>query len=75
MKRRSFIKKTSISTAAIAVIPLTGSSMFQKKEVAMNYMRPVDNKKALVNPDMGWTMHYYSNVILKKNKGIEKSNK
>ena len=23
---------------------------------------PSDNGKALVNPDMGWTMHFYSNV-------------
>ena len=60
MKRRSFIKKTSISTAVIAVIPFTGSSMFQRNEVEVNYIRPIDNKKALVNPDMGWTMHYYS---------------
>ena len=73
MKRRSFIKKTSISTAAIAVIPFTGSSMFLKKEVEVNYIRPIDNKKALVNPDMGWTMHYYSNVITNYGSKLEPS--
>ena len=26
-------------------------------------MNPIDNGKALVNPKMGWTMHFYSNVI------------
>lgn len=25
-------------------------------------VRPEDNSNALVNPDMGWTMHFYSNV-------------
>src|ERR1039457_2308327 len=25
-------------------------------------VRPEDNSKALVNPDMGWTMHFYSNI-------------
>jgi len=25
-------------------------------------VRPADNGRALVNPGMGWTMHYYSNV-------------
>ena len=25
-------------------------------------VRPEDTGKALVNPDMGWTMHFYSNI-------------
>src|SRR5512135_3891387 len=25
-------------------------------------VRPADTGQALVNPDMGWTMHFYSNV-------------
>jgi hypothetical protein len=25
-------------------------------------VRPEDNAKALVNPDMGWTMQFYSNI-------------
>ena len=25
-------------------------------------VRPEDNGQALVNPDMGWTMHFYSNI-------------
>jgi len=24
---------------------------------------PVDHGRALVNPQMGWTMHFYSNII------------
>lgn len=26
-------------------------------------VRPVDHGRALVNPQMGWTMHFYSNII------------
>ena len=31
------------------------------KKVNKVYLK--DNKKALINPDMGWTMHFYSNVL------------
>jgi hypothetical protein len=31
--------------------------------VAVTTVRPKDNGEALVNPDMGWTLHFYSNVI------------
>lgn len=47
--------------------------MFLKREVAVNYIRPIDNKKALVNPGMGWTMHYYSNVITNYGSKLEPS--
>lgn len=33
-------------------------NMSEKQQVNM-----IDNGKALVNPDMGWTMHFYSNVL------------
>jgi hypothetical protein len=26
-------------------------------------VRPADNGGALVNPGMGWTLHFYSNII------------
>ncbi len=29
----------------------------------MYVVRPQDNEKALVNPGMGWTFHYYSNIL------------
>ena len=29
---------------------------------AMTTVRPEDTGAALVNPDMGWTMHFYSNI-------------
>ncbi len=36
-------------------------------------VRPVDNGQALVNPDMGWTMHYYSNIITNYGSRLEPS--
>lgn len=52
-----------MGTAAISVLPLTGNSMIKENMARVKYFKPVDNKKALVNPDMGWTMHYYSNIL------------
>lgn len=34
---------------------------------------PADNLKALINPDMGWTMHYYSNNITNYGSKLEPS--
>ncbi len=34
----------------------------QAKPPACITVRPEDNGQALVNPDMGWTMHFYSNI-------------
>ena len=33
------------------------------EEIRVNKISLLDNKKALINPDMGWTMHFYSNVL------------
>ncbi|MCU0751132.1 MAG: glycoside hydrolase family 88 protein, partial [Akkermansiaceae bacterium] len=40
------------------LVPLGGFA----QGVPVNVARPVDNGAALVNPNMGWTMHFYSNV-------------
>jgi rhamnogalacturonyl hydrolase YesR len=40
------------------LVPLGGFA----QGVPVNVARPVDNGAALVNPRMGWTMHFYSNV-------------
>ena len=34
----------------------------QPKTMPTVTVRPEDNGQALVNPDMGWTMHFYSNI-------------
>ncbi len=39
---------------------LAAFSMGQEPERVT--VRPADNGQALVNPDMGWTMHFYSNI-------------
>ena len=36
-------------------------------------VRPADNGQALVNPDMGWTMHFYSNIIANYGSRLEPS--
>jgi len=36
-------------------------------------VQPVDNGKALVNPQMGWTMHFYSNMIKNYGSKLEPS--
>jgi len=73
MKRRNFIKNTALGTAAISVLPLTGKGIVEMNGVAVNSLKPIDNQKALVNPDMGWTMHYYSNVITNYGSKLEPS--
>ena len=32
------------------------------EEAAVVTIRPPDTGEALVNPEMGWTMHFYSNI-------------
>ena len=34
----------------------------EKNDRARVTLRPMDTGEALVNPDMGWTMHFYSNI-------------
>jgi len=73
MERRKFIKNTSLGTTALSIFPFSGKSMFIMNEAGVNSLKPVDNKKALVNPDMGWTMHYYSNIITNYGSKLEPS--
>lgn len=40
-----------------------GKAKFPGTEADSRQFNQQTIKKALVNPDMGWTMHYYSNVI------------
>ncbi|MCX6362205.1 MAG: DUF4832 domain-containing protein [Armatimonadetes bacterium] len=45
--------------AALAMVAALLGAVAQGGDVVV---RPADTGAALVNPDMGWTMHYYSNV-------------
>jgi len=40
---------------------------------AREVVRPVDDGRALVNPDMGWTLHFYSNIITNYGSKLEPS--
>ena len=51
----------NILTSAIAILVLA-LSMASTADDQRVTVRPVDTGEALINPDMGWTMHYYSNV-------------
>ncbi len=48
-----FSEKMVASALAVAMVSLAANGAT---------VRPVDDGRALVNPGMGWTMHYYSNV-------------
>ena len=48
-----------ISAIAILTIAVSVSMAADTDRVTVN---PADTGEALVNPDMGWTMHYYSNI-------------
>jgi len=56
--------RRSMSVSAIALcllcLPFAGSSS-EAEELCV--IHPADTGKALVNPGMGWTFHYYSNVL------------
>ena len=40
------------------------------QQVSLQTAEPPDHGRALVNPQMGWTMHFYSNIIEKINRRI-----
>ncbi len=71
MERRNFIINTGIGIAGIALLngnnEALGQSMFPLQntpsEESLCKVTPVDSGKALINPQMGWTMHFYSNII------------
>lgn len=81
INRRTFLRRTGISTAALAVgaygkalatditysapdgVAEDGSSATVADKGARYEALLADNGRALVNPMMGWTMHFYSNVL------------
>ena len=53
-------------TASILAALLLGSWIAAPvcgEDVELVTVQPKDNGQALVNPEMGWTMHFYSNII------------
>ena len=46
----------AVVSAAVCVPPAGGA------EAGLITVQPADTGQALLNPDMGWTMHFYSNI-------------
>ena len=45
---------------SVTVLAATSSPV---QESNVRTVEPVDHGRALINPQMGWTMHFYSNII------------
>lgn len=50
-----------------------GLSWFAGSGADWTIVRPVDDGRALVNPGMGWTLHFYSNIIANYGSRLEPS--
>jgi hypothetical protein len=57
--------------ATVAALALASASHVD--EPARVVVRPADDGRALVNPDMGWTLHFYSNIIANYGSKLEAS--
>ncbi len=55
---------------AIAAVATTTASAAEPDRIVV---RPVDDGRALVNPGMGWTLHFYSNIIANYGSRLEPS--
>lgn len=77
INRRTFIRQIGLTTAGIALgenlsamqilsqpedIRVLETSEQKNLAGSLITVSPVDHGEALVNPDMGWTMHFYSNI-------------
>ena len=62
MNRKKFITSGALAAAYALAKPSVNSGLIQECTPSIS-MNPLDNKKALINPDMGWTMHFYSNNL------------
>ncbi|HWH72294.1 MAG TPA: hypothetical protein VNT26_23235, partial [Candidatus Sulfotelmatobacter sp.] len=47
---------------AAAEVAATNEIPLPPPSPALTTVRPVDTGEALINPDMGWTFHFYSNI-------------
>jgi len=58
--------KTKIFTFLVAISALCGlakqTTAQEAAKDAKNVVTLQDDGRALINPQMGWTMHFYSNV-------------
>lgn len=73
MDRRYLFKQVSMATAGLMTSPSDAifrmlqhseSKVSENKQLMSSELislSPIDHRKALINPGMGWTMHFYSN--------------
>lgn len=82
MNRRDFIKLSSAAlaaplvapaTTAVAADPATQPALPTTVPGNAVTVRPPDTGVGLVNPDMGWTMHFYSNYVSNYGSQLEPS--
>jgi hypothetical protein len=83
MDRRKFIINSVATATGLAFVPKSANASSIQSVSSNNgdvlvdgdkfTLNPVDNGSALVNPDMGWTMHFYSNVITNYGSKLEPS--
>lgn len=66
INRRTFVAQISRGATA-SILARAAISAEQQGHGAPSgrtvTLRPQDNGRALINPEMGWTMHFYSNII------------
>jgi len=54
---------TSKLTCILLTVTLLCGISFAAEQSALRTVEPADHGRALINPQMGWTMHFYSNII------------
>ena len=86
MNRRALIKQVGVATAGLMISPMEAASrmIYRPSETMMdanqqpiptetNIFSPTDHGKALVNPGMGWVLHFYDNSISNYGSRLEPS--
>ena len=51
--------KTGLMITCTGIILLMNGSIYAKERITVH---PKDTEEALINPSMGWTLHFYSNI-------------
>lgn len=70
INRRLFLNQAGLMVVGTLSSKLPDSNTILQKnlinkvtENSIKSIRPTDHGHALINPDMGWTMHFYSNLL------------
>jgi hypothetical protein len=63
MRHLSVLNRRCVIMAAVLAGALQTTALVAGQDDPRIVVEPRDNGQALVNPDMGWTMHFYSNII------------